>query len=83
MTPLSGNRYLDAFLKLILLSALIHTVIKISSAILFKDTTVLNYFHVLEIDLLFPQIIQVTGGDMGSLAAWVIGYTVVFFLFTK
>ena len=83
MAHLSGNRYLDAFLKLLLLSALIHTAIKISSAILFKDTAVLNYFHILDLDLLFPQIIQITGGDMGSLAVWIIGYAVVFFLFTR
>ena len=83
MAHLSGNRYLDAFLKLLLLSALIHGAVAVTYAIVFKDTAVLNYFHILDLDLLFPQIIQITGGDMGSLAVWIIGYAVVFFLFTR
>lgn len=83
MISLSRHRYLDAFLKLLLLSALLHGVVALPYALIFKDTAVLNYFHIVDLDVWFPQIIETTGGDPGSLAVWAIGYAVVFFLFTK
>lgn len=83
MTQLSGHRYLDAFFKLLLLSALLHGAVAIPRVLIFKDTAVLNYFHIVDLDLWFPKIMEATGGDLGSLAAWIIGYALVFFLFTK
>lgn len=50
------NKYLNALILLVLFSAIIHTMILFLLAISSFDIYVLNYFNILDVDILFPGI---------------------------
>jgi len=80
---ISENRYLDALLKLILLTAVIHVFVLIAAAVINADAVYLNYFNILDIDLFFPGIEQGMLSHFFSAVAMLIVYIVIYMFFTK
>lgn len=54
------NKYLNALLLLMLLSAVIHILVLIFIAVKSLNIYILNYFNILEFDVLFPNIFRNT-----------------------
>jgi len=52
------NRYLNSLFILMLFSALVHMLILFFSAFSRGDLYILNYFNILDLDILFPAIFQ-------------------------
>lgn len=50
------NKYLNALFVLMLFSAAVHMIILICLAIFRGDIYILNYFNILDLDILFPAI---------------------------
>ncbi len=76
------NRFLDALIKLILFSAVIHLLILAVIFAVKHDLTVINYFNILNIDYFFPGVDQGFAGQVFS------GLTIaalygIMFLFNK
>ncbi|MBU1975910.1 MAG: hypothetical protein KKG59_05900 [Nanoarchaeota archaeon] len=57
MIKIVNNKYVDALLKLMLVTAIIHMLILIPYAIINGKMILTNYFNILDADLLFPNII--------------------------
>lgn len=83
MNKISNNRFLDAFLKLLLVSAIIHLSIIVVFLIITKNIKVLNYFNILDIDSFFPEVINGTLSQILSAGIVIFIYIVIFFFFTK
>jgi hypothetical protein len=83
MKRISKNRFVDALLKLMLLSAIIHIIILITFSIIKMDFTFINYFKILTIDLIVPSITQGVLSNVLSVAVVVILYILIFFFYTK
>ena len=60
------NDYLDALFKLMLLSAAVHMIILIATAIVNLDFKVLNYFNILDLEIIFPSIIEGVASDVAA-----------------
>lgn len=54
MREIVKNKYLDALLKLFIFSATIHIVILIIYSIIHLSITSLNFFEILQLNLIFP-----------------------------
>lgn len=63
------NKYLNALFVLMLFSAVAHMLILIFIALKTSDVYVLNYFNILDLDILFPAIFK--NGILGNLASLV------------
>jgi hypothetical protein len=83
MIQIVKNRFVDALLKLILLSAIFHMALLILFSIVNLDLVILNYFNILDIDLLFPNIIEGVLSQLLSIAMVIIIYSLIFVFFTK
>jgi len=79
---ISKNRYLDAFLKFVLLTAVIHMFLLFAAAIMNADMAYLNYFNILDIDLFFPGVEQGLVSQLISIAAMALVYAVIYLYFT-
>jgi hypothetical protein len=66
MRKISDNKYLDAMFKLMLVSASIHMIILIVFAIYTHNQLALNYFNILDIEFVFPSVVE--GMKMNILA---------------
>ena len=76
------NRYLDALLKLILFSALVHIFILVIHAVREKDVSILNYFNILDMDFFFPGIADGVLSNVLSVGVMVVIFG-LFFWFTR
>ena len=69
MWILHNNKYLDAMLKLMVISASIHFLVAFIHSSLSGDFSSMNYFHILEIGLIAPGIYDMPFSMMISFAA--------------
>ena len=83
MNRLVQNRYLDALLKLMLLSASIHMIILILYSIVKLEPAHVNYFNILDLEFLFPGIEEGLLSNVLSAVCVVIVYLAIFILFTR
>jgi hypothetical protein len=63
---LAKNKYLNSFLVLLLVSAVIHFILLVSKTLATGDLHVLNFFHILDIDWFAPGLSAGFGGDIIS-----------------
>jgi len=75
---IANNRYLDALLKLMLFSAIFHMILLVIYAIRVQSILPLNYFNILDVDLLYPiaingNVAQIFAGGF-ALALWIVFY---------
>ena len=80
---MTNNRYLDALLKLILLSAFTHLGILAVQFVRTGDAEILNYFNILDVDLFFPAIAVGPFSQVVSVLTIVGLYLVIVLFFTK
>lgn len=78
MKPIVKNPYLDALLKLMLLSAIIHMIVLVTYSILNGNVSHLNFFKIINIELFFPEIVNV---DCYGLYSFVITIWLYIFLY--
>ena len=83
MIPLVKNRYIDALLKLMLLSAIIHMIVLAWYSVVYNDFTLFNFFTIVGIDLLFPQIVTSDCQYVYSFAIVLCMYAVLFYLLNR
>jgi hypothetical protein len=83
MIRIVKNRILDACLKFILLSALVHTSLLVIYSLAFWDFGVFNYFDILDIGLFIPGVgigtvsLVMSGAIMATL------FLAIFLFYTK
>lgn len=58
MNPIVKNRYLDALLKLMLLSAILHMAVLVVYFIIYRDISRFNFFKIIDIDLFVPELVS-------------------------
>ena len=83
MFRICQNRYLDAFLKLLLFSSIVHTILMIVYVIAYNDIEHLNYFNILDISLFIPYL---EGGLIPDIVATTIlflTYVLILWFFTR
>lgn len=81
MKPIVKNRYLDALLKLMLLSAVLHMVVLAVYFVVYGDASHFNFFKIIALDLFFPEL----ASDFMHLYSLLIGvwlYVFLFYFFT-
>lgn len=83
MNRFHDNRFLDAFLKMVLLLTLAHFVVLIVTAILFHDLTYLNIFFILGLSQYYPTIEEGTISAITSTVIFCLLYITVFLKYTK
>lgn len=83
MMPLVKNRYIDALLKLMLLSSIIHMVALALYSVTYNDFGPFNFFTIVGIDLLFPQIITSDCQYVYSFATVLCLYAVIFYILNR
>lgn len=71
------NKYINSLLLLMLFSAIVHMVILCYFAVELKDVYILNYFNILDLDLLFGEIFNSINGNVISLLCIVLIYLVI------
>jgi len=76
------NRFIDALVKLILLSAIIHLSLLLVYSILNLDFIYLNFFNLLDFDLFFPEVINGVLSQLLSIIVVIIVYVVIYIYFT-
>ena len=77
------NRFFDAVLKLMLLSAIIHMVILAIYILMTGDTSKLSFFKIVAIDLFYPSLGNTSIGHFLSFLAVVVLYILVYIFFTN
>lgn len=83
MTQLSKNRFLDSFLKFLLVSAVIHFIILMIITLKEMNIIYLNYFKILNINFFFKEIEQGILSQVISTIIVIIIYVVIFVFFTR
>ena len=83
MIQIVKNRYLDALLKFILLTAIMHVVLLIIFSIVTLNVVPLNYFNILDLDSFFPNVIEGTLSQVLSVVVMVALYLAIFSFYTK
>ncbi|MBS3092154.1 hypothetical protein J4466_01915 [Candidatus Pacearchaeota archaeon] len=83
MNSIVKNKYFDALLKLMLFSAIIHVSLLIIYSIFSQNIFILNYFNILDFDLIFQSIAEGATNFLLSVAVVVIIYIVILKFFTK
>ncbi|MBI2628826.1 hypothetical protein HYW74_01970 [Candidatus Pacearchaeota archaeon] len=83
MNSIVKNKYFDAFLKLMLLSAIIHVALLIVYSLFTQNFIILNYFNILDFDLIYSGIAEgITNFFISGLVVVII-YIVILKFFTK
>lgn len=77
------SRVKEAVKKLIQFSAITHLSILFISAILESNIVVLNYFNILDIDFLFPGIIEGTASQVIALLTGFLIFVIIYAFFTN
>lgn len=77
------DRMLEAFLKFVLVSALVHLSVLAVILVLTGDITYFNYFEILELEWFFPGISEGLLSQVLSAVTMVVLYAVTYFYFTK
>lgn len=80
---INKHRLIDALKKLILFTAIIHLILLVFYSIIKYKIIYLNYFNILDLDLLFPKIINGFLSQIFSILIILIIYLIIFFKFTK
>jgi len=83
MKQVQKNKYIDAFKKLILFSAISHIILLILYSIINRTIIPLNYFNILDLDLFFPNIINGHFSQIFSVITVAIIYWIIYFLQKK
>lgn len=83
MIRIAKNRLLDAFLKFVLLSALVHTALLAVYALVFWDFGVFNYFSILDLGLFIPGITTGQVSVIVSASIMATLFLVIFLFYTK
>jgi hypothetical protein len=83
MRKISENRSIDAFLKLILFSGILHIVIVIIACVRQRSLQPLNYFSIIELDQIFPRLTANFAGDVGALLSMLCVYIIFLYLGRK
>ncbi|MEI8349619.1 MAG: hypothetical protein WCI77_05655 [Candidatus Omnitrophota bacterium] len=83
MAKITANRFIDAFFKLILLSAAVHIGIVIGRTITEGTARHLNYFKLISLDLILPSVCNGNQNHIIAFLVMVIVYYLIFLLFTK
>ena len=73
------NKYLNALLLLMLFSAIVHMVVLFVNALAKQDFYTLNYFNILDLDLIYPGLANSFWGNVFSLLC----VAVLYFLILK
>lgn len=80
---IAKNRYLDAFLKFLLLSAIIHPSLLLISFSTNLNVSLLNYFDIIGLNLFFPGIIEGYLSQILSVIIMIAIYLIIYLHFTK
>ena len=83
MMRIAKNRILDAMLKCVLLTALVHLGILAIYSIIFWDLGVFNYFSILDMGLFIPGISAGQVSMVVSTAFMASVFLAIFFFYTK
>ena len=83
MTALRKNRILQAFFKLMLISAGLHITILLIHFFFTGDISLFNFFRIIELDLFFPHLMAGSLGDYFSSFAVGAIYLFSFFYLTE
>ncbi|MFH1597942.1 MAG: hypothetical protein ABIB97_02625 [Patescibacteria group bacterium] len=81
--PKIRNRFLAAFLKLILFTGVIHIAILIAYSIKSVDKSQLHLFRILDLDLFWPEAFEGLTSFIVSVAVIIILYLIIYFFFTE
>jgi len=71
------NKYINALLLLMLLSAIVHMLILFVFAIISKNLHILNYFSILNVNYFLPNFLNSVQGDIISFIFTLIMYLVI------
>jgi len=80
---LSKNRYIDAALKLVLVSGIMHAFLLLIFSIAKLNAAYLNYFNILDVDLFFPSIAKGALSQILSIISIITAYLIIYLYFTK
>ncbi len=83
MFKIANNRFLDAFLKLMLFSAVLHIATLIIVSIKKADAAPLNFFSIVGVDQFIPGIDKGLSSQITSLSLIIILYGMIYLLYTK
>jgi hypothetical protein len=83
MRKIAKNRFLDALIKLTLFSAVIHLISLLISAFTKRDLSYFNYFKILDLDILMPNITQGILSQVLSLLTALTLYALAFLFFSE
>ena len=83
MEQISKNRFLDALLKLFLISAIVHIIILFIISVKERNIVYLNYFDLMEITYFFKGIEQGFLSQIASIIVMIIIYIILYIFFTK
>ena len=82
MVQFAKNRYIDAALKLIIFSSIVHLLILAAQAIIHRDVLWLNYFNILDLEFFFPSILQYPLSTFFATACAVVIYGILYKYYT-
>ena len=71
-----------SFFKLMFLSAIIHVLLLVVLSIVRRDVSLLNFFSIIGVDLVFPKIVKGFPDQIYSLSVIIILYTFIYIFFT-
>ncbi len=74
------NKYLNALFLLMLVSATVHMLILFGFAIAKQDIYILNYFNILDLDIIFPSILF--NSLVGNISAGLLVLVIYFLILT-
>lgn len=81
MNPIVKNRYLDALLKLMLLSAILHMAVLVLYFVVHGDASRFIFFKIINIDLFIPELASDCMHSYSLLlSVWL--YVFIFYFFT-
>ena len=83
MARILENRYVQALMGLILFSAIIHMFLLAVYAVIDADVTYLNYFNIIDLDLIFPNIGMGGFSQIFSLLTAVVIYAGIYFMLPR
>ena len=82
MFRIARNRFLDAFLKFLLLSSIIHTILMFIYSIAYNDIEHLNYFRILDISAFIPGLKGGIIPDIAGTVIMILLYLIIYFFFS-
>lgn len=71
-----SSKYVEALKKTVLFSATVHLLILLGNAIFTNNLKMLNLFNILDIELLFPNILNNSFSDISAIIVLFIIYIV-------